>query len=59
MTNGYFKKSFFTNCDRMPNYVNFTNGGTCVHRRILDVILRVLSNVLMSGLTDTSAYLRM
>ena len=41
----------------MPDFVNFKNGGTRVHRRILDVILQVLSNRLMSKLTDTSAYL--
>ena len=56
---GYFKKLFFTNCDEMLNIVNFENGGTCVHRRILDVMLRILSNLLMSKLTDTSAYLGM
>ena len=56
---GYFKKRFFTNCDVMLNFVNFKNGGTCVHRHILDVMLRVLSNLLMSKLTDTSAYLGM
>ena len=56
---GYFKNGFTTNCDKMPNFVNFENGGTCVHRRILDVILRVLSNLFTSKLTDTSAYLVM
>ena len=53
---GYFKKCFFTKCDKMLNFVKFNNGGTCVHRRILDVMLRFLSNVLMSKLTDTSGY---
>ena len=42
-----------TNCDKMLNFVNFENGGTCVHRRILDVMFRVLSNRLMSKLSDT------
>ena len=56
---GYFKKRFFTNCDDMLNFVNFKNGGTCVHRHILDVMLRVLSNLLMSKLTETSIYLGM
>ena len=43
----------------MLEFVNFINGGggegggTCVHRRILDAISRVLSNLLMSKLTDT------
>ena len=39
---GYFKKRFFTNSDKMLNFVNFKNGGTCVHRHILNVILRTL-----------------
>ena len=43
----------------MPYFVNFKDGGTLVDRRILDVILKVLSNLLMSKLTDTSAYLGM
>ena len=59
MNIGYFKKLFFTNCDEMLNFVNFKNGGTCVNRRILDVMLKVLSNLLMSKLTDTSACLGM
>ena len=56
---GYFKKRFFTNCDKLLNFVNFTNGCTCVHLRILAVTLRALSNCLMSKLTDTSACLGM
>ena len=56
---GYFKKRFFTNCDKMMNFVNFKNGDTCVHRRILDVMLRVLSNLLMSKLYDIFVYLGM
>ena len=43
----------------MLNFVNAKNGGTFVHRRILDVMFRVLSNLLMFKLTDTSAYLGM
>ena len=43
----------------MLNFVNFKNWCTCVHRRILDVMIRVLSHHLMSKLTDTSAYLGM
>ena len=54
---GYFRKRFFTNCDKMLNFVNFKNGGSRVHRRILDINVSVLSNLLMSMLTDTSAYL--
>ena len=58
---GHFIKEFTTNCDKMPNFVNFKNGGTCtcVHRRILDELLRDLSNPLISKLTDKSAYLGM
>ena len=56
---GYFKNLFFTKCDKMLKFVNFKNGGICVHRRILDAMLSVLSNLLMSKLTDTSAYLGM
>ena len=43
----------------MLNFVKFKKGGTCVHRRILDVMFRVLSNLLMFKLTDTSAYFGM
>ena len=43
----------------MLNFVNFKNGGSCDHRCILDAMLKVLSNVLMSKLTDTSGYLGM
>ena len=39
--------------------LNFKNGGTCVHRRILNLMFRVLSNLLMFKLTETSAYLGM
>ena len=39
--------------------VIFKNGGTCIDRRILDVMIRVLSKLLMSKLTDTSAYVGM
>ena len=49
---GYF-------CGKMLNFVNFKNGRTCVHWHILEVMFRVLSNCLMSKLTDTSAYLEM
>ena len=56
---GYFKEWLFTNCDQMLNFVNFKNEDTCVHRHILDAVLRVLSNRLLSKLTDTSAYLGM
>ena len=54
---GYFKKWFFTTCDKMLNFVNFKNGGTSDHRRILDEMLSFLSNILMSKLTDRSGYL--
>ena len=40
----------------MLDFVNFKNGGTCIHRRILDV--KKLSNFLMAKPTDTSACLR-
>ena len=56
---GSFKRCLFRNCDQMLNFVNFKNGGICVHWRVLDAILNVLSNLLMSKLTDTSAYLGM
>ena len=36
MTNGHFKKCFFTNCNEMLDFVNCNNGGTCVHWRIMD-----------------------
>ena len=55
--NFIFQKVIFTNCDKMLNFVNFKNGGTCVHWHILGVMLRVLTKLLMSTLTDTSAYL--
>ena len=54
---GYFKKCFFTNCDKILNFVIFKNGDNCAHRRILDVMLRVLSKLLLTKLTDTSACL--
>ena len=47
----------------MLNFVNFQNGGrregegSCVHRRILEVMLRNLSNLLIAKLTDKSAYI--
>ena len=41
----------------MLKFVNFKNGDTCVHLCILDVMLKVFSNRLMSKLTDTSGYL--
>ena len=41
----------------MLNFVNFKNGASCIHRRILNVMLRISSNFLMSELTDTAAYL--
>ena len=52
-----FKKLFVTNCDKMLNVVNFRNGGTGVHRRILNVMLRVLLNFLLIKLIDISVYL--
>ena len=52
---GYFRKWFLTNCDKLLTFVNFENGGTYVHRRILDVMFRILSNLLMFKLTNTSA----
>ena len=36
----------------MLNFVNFKNGGTCVHQCILDAMNRVLSNHMMSNLTE-------
>ena len=56
---GYFRKRFLTNCDKLLTFVNFENGGTCIHRCILDVMFRILSNLLMFKLTDTSADLGM
>ena len=53
----YFKTEFFTKYDKMLNFVNFKNGGTCVRWRILDVMFRMSPNILMAKLTDTSAYL--
>ena len=41
----------------MLNFVIFENGASCIHRHTLDVILRVLSNRLVSKLTDPSACL--
>ena len=43
----------------MLKFVNFKKADTCVHRRILDIMLRVLSNLLMSYLTYLSAYVVM
>ena len=43
----------------MLNFVNFKNGGTCVYRRIMDAMMRILSNLLMSKLIDTFADLGM
>ena len=43
----------------MLNFVNFENGDFCVHRRILDVVLRILSNLFMTKLADTSFYFGM
>ena len=57
--NWVFQKVIFTNSNEMLNFVNFKNGDICVHRRILNVILRIASNFLMAKFTDTSAYLRM
>ena len=39
VTLGHFKKRFFTICDEMLNFVDFINGGTCLHWRIMDVML--------------------
>ena len=36
----------------MLNFVNFKNGVTCIHRHTLDALLIVLTNRLMSKLTD-------
>ena len=51
---GHFKKFFFfffiSNCDKMLNFVNFKNGGTCVRQRTLEVMSRALSNRLMTHL---------
>ena len=55
----YFKKSFFAICDEMLIFVIFENGGTCVHRRVLGVLLRVSTNLLMSKFNDTYAFLGM
>ena len=41
----------------MLKFENFENGGISVHRRILDVMFRILSNFLMAELTETSACL--
>ena len=40
----------------MLTFVNFKNVSTCLHGRILDVMLRVLSNILMFKLTDTCLF---
>ena len=37
-----------TNCDEMLNFVNFKNGSTCVPLAIVDVMLRILINLLMA-----------
>ena len=53
---GYLKKMIFhKNFDEMLNSVNFQIRCTFAHPRILDVMLRVLSNLLMAKLTDISA----
>ena len=36
-------------------FVNFKNGGTCVHRHILGVMFRALPNDLIVKLIDTSS----
>ena len=36
--------------------MNLENEGTCVRQHILDVMLRILSNISKATLTDTSAY---
>ena len=36
--------------------MNLENEGTCVQQHILDVILRILSNISKATLTDTSAH---
>ena len=43
----------------MLNFVNFRNGSIYVPRHILDVMLRILSNVMMAKLSDKSAYIGM
>ena len=45
---------FFTNSGKMLNFVKFKNRGTCVHRGILDVMLRTLSNLLITKIMDSS-----
>ena len=37
--------------------MNLENEGTCVQQHILDVTLKILSNLSKVTLTDTSAYL--
>ena len=41
----------------MLNFVNFKNADTWVHQCILNIMLRILSNLLMAKSTETSAYL--
>ena len=36
--------------------MNLENEGTCVQQHILDVMLRIFSNISKATLTDTSAY---
>ena len=36
--------------------MNLENEGTCVQQRILDVTLRILSNLSKATLTDAAAY---
>ena len=39
--------------------MNLENEGTCVQQHILDVILRILSNISKAKLTDTSFWLKL
>ena len=47
---------FFKNCDKIQDFMNLENEGTCVQQHILDVMLRMFSNISKATLTDTSAY---
>ena len=50
------KKLFFTNCTEMLDFVNFNNGGTCVHWRIMDEMLVFKLNPLVSNMIAMSSY---
>ena len=59
VTIGHFKKRCFTNCDEMLNFVDFINGVTCLHWRIMDVMLVFKLILLVIKMTAISAYLWM